>query len=259
MSRQEKNCYTADSPKQELTEHEYEQYITNCFGQAHEFSCEEYDLYARYFRKNYLVHMPEDKCASILDVGCGGGHFLYFVRQAGYQNAMGIDVSPECVELCRSMGLRAEARDAFSYVREREEMFDLIVCNDVLEHLSTDRGIELCRLALGALKPRGRLIVKVPNMACPVTGCRCRFIDFTHKTGYTDHSLKALLTTAGFGRTVVFGPSVHVTRSVFANFIGMVLFSISSVVFRILYKAYGVKGKHLMTKNVVAIARRSDA
>jgi cyclopropane fatty-acyl-phospholipid synthase-like methyltransferase len=38
-----------------------------------------------------------DRSARILDLGCGHGVFIYFHREAGYTNVVGVDKSPEQV------------------------------------------------------------------------------------------------------------------------------------------------------------------
>src|SRR4051812_43231134 len=45
----------------------------------------------------YGRHLPKDKNAMILDIGCGDGNFVYWMQQAGYTNAHGIDLSAEQV------------------------------------------------------------------------------------------------------------------------------------------------------------------
>src|SRR5206468_564812 len=42
-------------------------------------------------------YVPNDRAAPILDLGCGSGMLVHLLRQAGYQNAVGVDTSVEQV------------------------------------------------------------------------------------------------------------------------------------------------------------------
>jgi SAM-dependent methyltransferase len=44
-------------------------------------------------------HLPQDREAKILDLACGHGAFLHYLRLAGYANCSGVDISPEQIEL----------------------------------------------------------------------------------------------------------------------------------------------------------------
>lgn len=37
----------------------------------------QYEVYENYYRKNVLKHLPLNKSAKIIDLGCGLGHFFY--------------------------------------------------------------------------------------------------------------------------------------------------------------------------------------
>ena len=71
----------------------------------------------------------------ILDVGCGRGEFLEAARDAGI-DARGIDQSDECVAICKSQRLKADAR---RFVRALESLADLslagLYCSQVVEHI----------------------------------------------------------------------------------------------------------------------------
>jgi 2-polyprenyl-3-methyl-5-hydroxy-6-metoxy-1,4-benzoquinol methylase len=236
----------------------YDHYVSTGYGRIHRFSRTEYDLYARFFHRNYSPHLPESRDARILDLGCGPGHFLYFLREAGYRNYLGVDASKECVEICRDMNLEADQADIQEYLQGQSGDCAVIVCNELFEHLDKVQAFELADLCRTALAPAGALLVKVPNMACPVGANRSRYADVTHETGYTDHSLKTLLQVCGFASVSVYGPDIYVTRSVCANVAGRLAFRIASVWFRALELLYGIETPHLMTKSVLAIGIKSD-
>src|SRR5262245_13422925 len=51
--------------------------------------------------------LPTGREVPILDIGCGSGQFLYFLRDRGFGQAAGIDLDGDQVEVARSLGLNA--------------------------------------------------------------------------------------------------------------------------------------------------------
>ncbi len=237
----------------------YERYVRSGYGRVHTFSPREYQMQARFFRKNYGPHLPQDRAARILDLGCGPGHFLYYLQQEGYTDYLGIDSSPECLQLCQERGLNAGLADAFVHLAENAGRYDAVVCNEFFEHLQKERAFELARLCRQALTDGGVLLVKVPNMACPVAACRSRYVDITHETGYVDHSLRTMLEVSGFADVRVLGPDIYVTRYGLLNLAARLLFRLATAYFRGLYLLYGIPSRHVMTKSLLAVARRRPA
>lgn len=234
----------------------YDRYMSTGFAQVHDLSRDEYRQYERYYRRNYGPHLPDDPKAPILDVGCGPGHFLHYLKQRGCENYLGIDQSPECVDACRAVGLPAHRADAFDYLVTAPGAFAAVTCSDLLEHLEPDRGVDLLKRCRRALSPDGVLLVKVPNMACPVAPCRTRYVDLTHAAGYTDHSLRTALQVAGFDRVTIHEVDVYVTSNPLANLAGRLGYRISCGAFRLLELLYGVRQPHLMSKSILAVATK---
>jgi 2-polyprenyl-3-methyl-5-hydroxy-6-metoxy-1,4-benzoquinol methylase len=145
----------------------------------------EYSLFNNYYKKNYLRHLPGNRDAHILDVGCGTGNFLFFLRRQGYRNSKGIDLVGENVELCKKNGFLAEKGDALEYMEQTRSKFDVIVLNNVIEHLDKGEVIELLSLAKTRLNKEGRFILKTVNCN-NIHGVTTYFSDFTHKTPFTE-------------------------------------------------------------------------
>jgi SAM-dependent methyltransferase len=161
-------------------------------------SAEDYDV-------NVAPFLPEDLDSLILDVGCGWGQFLWWLRQRGYRAIEGIDLGAEQVESCRGLGLTAEhMTDSAEYLRARPNHFDLITMHHIIEHVDPVIGLELLRAAYSALRPGGRIIVQTPNMNATSSNFS-RYIELTHVTGFTDSSLAEALGMTGFVGVRVYG------------------------------------------------------
>lgn len=109
--------------------------------------------------------------ASVLDVGCAYGGFLVAAREAGAASACGIDLAADLLELARRQlsdyRVRAELRQAditdWNSVADLGA-FDLILCNDVIEHVRDPAACvhHLARL----LRPGGSVYLEIPNARC---------------------------------------------------------------------------------------------
>jgi SAM-dependent methyltransferase len=170
------------------------------FAPTHDLSRAGYAHYDRVYAAAFGRHLPADRQARILDLGCGAGHFLHFLRSAGYGNVVGVDGSAEQVALCQRMGLGSvERADAFEHLRAHRGEYQVIAGNHLIEHLSREQAVELCVLARDALAPGGAFIVTTPNMSNLLAG-RMLHADLTHRTGFTEDSLRHCLAAGGFER-----------------------------------------------------------
>lgn len=110
--------------------------------------------------------------ARCLDVGCAYGGFLAAAAQAGASEVVGFDIDRRLVEIARSylsalgidgLVLLGDVLDG-TFVRSLG-CFDLIMCNDVIEHVTS---VSACIANLSAaLRPGGILYMAVPNRRSP--------------------------------------------------------------------------------------------
>lgn len=167
----------------------------------------------KYFKLNYLKHLPEDKGCKILDIGCGKGTFLLSSIKYGYKNVEGIDVSEENIDFCRKQNLKCLRIDGITFLKENLGIYDVIIFNDVIEHLTKNEIVEMLLAIKDALKNEGIIIIKSPNMANPYTSLASLYIDFTHETGFTELSLKQLLGAIRFSSVSIFGSDIYIPIS----------------------------------------------
>jgi SAM-dependent methyltransferase len=96
----------------------------------------------------------------ILDVGCGTGFNLAYLRANEYTDVVGLDFSTEALGFCQPRQLTHLICADGLNPPLRHESFDLIMALDLIEHLEDDVLAlrELARL----LKPGGSLIIFTP-------------------------------------------------------------------------------------------------
>jgi len=107
--------------------------------------------------QNFITRVPPP--ASLLDVGCGNGDFLFAAQQAGYR-VEGIDISAGSISICQSRGLTAVKEEFTNF--HKEEKFDLITMWDLIEHLPDPSSF--VHHAYCLLKPDGYLMIKTPHV-----------------------------------------------------------------------------------------------
>lgn len=235
----------------------YKSFISTHFGTGHPDGADEFPIYHKYFRRNYLMHLPVQKDAKILDLGCGMGHFLYFLEEEGYHNYLGIDLSPENIQFCRENSYTVRMSDLFSFLEETTELFDAIVMNDVLEHFEKQEVIQFLDLAYQKLTPNGKLILKVPNAANPLLASNSRYIDFTHELLFTEVSLSQVLKNASFNRVNIYPSDLYVFYYNPLNYIAKCFASMIHILLRALFLLYGHKTTKVFTKHIIAVASKA--
>lgn len=168
----------------------YGAYYTSTFARANPATDADYAMRARILSQVLLPHLPVARDARILDLACGTGYAVHMLREAGYTNVHGVDVSGEQVELARRRGLPVEEGDVFATLAGQAGTCDAILALDFIEHLDRDELLEFFDRCRTALKPGGRLVVKTANANSPIAP-RLRWGDLTHEQLFTENSLRA--------------------------------------------------------------------
>lgn len=96
----------------------------------------------------------------LLDVGCGDGSFLNIARTCGW-DVVGLDSDPMAIANATGQGLTVHL-GGIEYFVGRNELFDVITLNHVIEHVYDPvKVLEACYVLL---KPGGRLWLETPNI-----------------------------------------------------------------------------------------------
>ena len=136
--------------------------------------------------------------ASLLDLGCGNGHFLELAHSAGWQ-VVGVDPDPKAVAVARSRGLDV-CVGGIDVLDPAERQFDMITLSHVIEHVRNPiTVIEVCHRLLRA---NGRIWLETPNLdSIGHATFRAHWRDLDpprHLVLFTRSSLQLALKRAGF-------------------------------------------------------------
>ena len=88
-------------------------------------------------------------------------------------------------------------RTLLQWLKKNARQFEFVVLLDVLEHIPVDSQVQFARAVHEALRPGGKVFLTVPN-ANAIISARWRYIDYTHHSSFTEHSLYFGLKNAGF-------------------------------------------------------------
>ncbi|MCL4353219.1 class I SAM-dependent methyltransferase [Patescibacteria group bacterium] len=106
----------------------------------------------------------------VLDIGCGAGVLSLYLASKG-KKVFGIDVSKKSISSCRQSAEYLHFKNIefarMNFPREvPRSKFDLIICNEVLEHIAED---ELALIKIHQmLTDKGVLVISVPSKNAPL-------------------------------------------------------------------------------------------
>lgn len=166
--------------------------------------------YFAHARKEIEPLLPQ-KCGRVLEIGCGSGATLGWLRQQHQTvHTVGIEIAEAAAVQARVLVDEVHCLDFEQHdLPGGEQKFDLVLCLDVLEHM-VDPWAVVGRLATQYLEVGGTLLVSLPNVrhysvVLPLLfGGRWDYedaglLDRTHLRFFTKASAVALLTHAQFG------------------------------------------------------------
>ena len=207
-----------------------------------------------YFMRLIRTHLAEDKTVAIADIACGHGALLHCLRESGYGNISGVDVSAEQVALAHQSGVaEAVCGDMGGFLKDKAGAFDVVFLMDILEHLERGELFELLGLVNSSLKNGGRLIIHVPNGE-GLFGMRIRYGDLTHENCFTPQSMRQALVSSGFEDVTCFEdkPVVHGLKSFFRR----LLWDVLTILPRLLLAAETGQKRFVLSQNMLVVARK---
>lgn len=214
-----------------------------------------YRNFGLFYADNYSQYFPADKSARILCVSCGPGYLVNLLAEKGYDSVLGIDSFPDKIEYATKRSLNCRVAFAFDFLADADDAsYDLIFCEQELNHLTKDEILEFLTLCREKLKPGGRFVCFALNGANPVTGAEALAQNFDHQNTFTEYSLRQVLAHTGFADIEVFGLNLYVFYRNPANYVAMFLAWGLTVLFRATYILYGKKNR-IFTKKFAAACR----
>jgi 2-polyprenyl-3-methyl-5-hydroxy-6-metoxy-1,4-benzoquinol methylase len=214
-----------------------------------------YKTLYQFYKHNYLKHLPSNKDAAVLVVSCGPGYFVNMLSKEGYTKVLGIDSDPEKVQHAREKGLNCIAEEAFPFLQQNLEAFDVIFCECEINHLTKEEVLEFLGLCRNSLREGGTIIFHSINGANPITGIELLALNFDHYHSFTEYSMRQVLNYTNFREIKVIPLNLYVFYQNPLNYVGLAVDTTLTLLFKVLFKFYG-KSNQIFTKKVAAVARK---
>jgi 2-polyprenyl-3-methyl-5-hydroxy-6-metoxy-1,4-benzoquinol methylase len=231
----------------------FDRYLSTAFAGKRDVSAS-----YKFYDGEYGNYLPPDKECPILDLGCGTGEFIAYLKARGHRKISGIDASGEMVEFCRRSGIsHVEAvSDTADYLLRNAGSFALVVMNDVIEHLPKRDTLKILTAVKASLKEGGTLLLRTGNFST-LGGMYLRYKDFTHEIGYTESSLEQVLALAGFVDIRVWGNKAYVNLKNPISWIRAATLAVWFFIVRMLYTVeLGCDRPRIYSKLLVAACKR---
>lgn len=191
-----------------------------------------------------------------LDLGCGFGNFLAYLRKLGVEHVFGIDSSEEAIGVARKEfgSSKVICADVFEFMEKTEGEYELVSALDFVEHLRKD---ELFRLLVSLRKIHklgGLLLLRTPNASAPF-GMAARYNDITHEICFTPSSIRDVLGQSGYRVNAIWEDSAEPGTLVQTSH--WVVWSLVRFVMRTINAAEtGQWGDGILTRNMWILAQK---
>jgi nucleoside-diphosphate-sugar epimerase/2-polyprenyl-3-methyl-5-hydroxy-6-metoxy-1,4-benzoquinol methylase len=215
-----------------------------------------YYTFGEFYKANYLKYIPNDKNCHMLFVSCGYGYFLNLLKKDGYTNVLGIDLDPEKVEYATRKKLNCRVEESFPFLENNKEQYDLIFCEQEINHLTKDEILEFLKLCWNSLRQDGVVIIHSLNGGNPITGIEALAQNFDHYNTFTEYSLRQILNYSNFNDVDAFPLNLYVFRNNPMNYVGKFLTAMFTLFFKVSFMLYG-KSNKIFTKKIAAIGRKT--
>lgn len=223
-------------------------------GPEHDFD-RGYAKFHQFYKANYGPHLPADRNGPVLVISCGPGYFVEMLKQRGYRQVVGIDSFADKAAHGAGRGLDCRHARAFPFLAAHPEAFDLIVCEQELNHLTKDEMRRFLDRVRASLRPGGTLLVHGLNGANPITGSEALAQNIDHFNTFTEYSLRQVLAQTGFTDISVFPLNLYVFYKNPANYAAWGVAALFGLFFRACFILYG-KSNKIFTKKIGAVCRK---
>jgi SAM-dependent methyltransferase len=152
---------------------------------------------AKRFFRGFVDIFQAHGARRILDLGCGQGFFLRFLKERGIE-CRGVEVDEELCRLAVENGLDVMQMDLMSYLRGSNDRFDGCFASHIVEHFAPVQVVDMFELLDRIVEPGGILVIVTPNIANLRRAVGDFWRDPTHVRPYPAQALKKLLEKSGW-------------------------------------------------------------
>jgi len=212
--------------------------------------------YVEYNFKRYIPGKKKNQI-SILEIGPGLGEAISYFNKTGINQIDIVDNSIEVIDYLKNKFLIRNAyyQNVLS-LDQKLGNYDLILLTQVLEHVQKKDSILWLQLLYKHLNKDGTILITVPNMANPL-GLYNRYYDFTHETGYTENSLRELVSQSNLENILVEFQEFGIPPSNIINFLRICVQKIFLFFVKIMYMVNGSVIPQFVGPNITLVIKKN--
>ena len=184
----------------------------------------EFKQKSRWYSTFFKHILPTDKNIKIIDVPCGHGNILYFLKSKGYTNYVGYDIDSGRIKIANNLGLNGQLDDGLMIIKNQKDV-DVIFSLDFLEHIDKEHAIDYVQDCYNSLKSGGILIIRMP-ITDNLLGTYDLYNDLTHKWSSNSNCIAMMIQMAGFNKVQIKDERPVLYK--WSNYIRYALFFITS-------------------------------
>jgi len=211
---------------------------------------------------NYSRLLPEDKSAVILDIGCGWGYFLNYLKKKGYYNIEGIDLLHHAKRLDfirKNITSNITGADNIEdHLAKNSNKYDLIVLQQVIYYFRKEDLPKIMEAIFASLKPGGRLVVETFNGSL-LTSTFVQNWDYERKMIFTEYSLAEILVDSGFTLKELSGlklPRDMRPKAVIRRFAQSAWLCVLRLIYMLERGTDAALVPHIFDKHIIAVAQK---
>ena len=123
---------------------------------------QKFDWYYADWKWDYDAALPFiDEGAKVLDIGCGYGNFLKYIKKHRKCDCVGLEFNDKAIQTGRENGLAMYNDTIQKHAETHAEEYDIVCYFQVLEHINEIDSFVTA--SIKTLKIGGKLIICVPN------------------------------------------------------------------------------------------------
>lgn len=232
----------------------YEQYISTFKKYIHNEDAKSIQSENKVFKKRYLPLLRDfNKNAAIIDLGCGEGNFLQSLKDAGFVNLFGIDISEQQIEKVSSKMVNARKINIFDFIETNKNKYDIIFALDFVEHFQKKELLKLFSGIYNMMSDNSILIIRTPNGEGLFPN-RIIYGDLTHLTVFSQNSLIQILRIVDFTE-IKFYETGPVSKNII-GFIRLVLWKLITAIVKVIRLVETGNYENILTQEFICVARK---
>jgi 2-polyprenyl-3-methyl-5-hydroxy-6-metoxy-1,4-benzoquinol methylase len=210
----------------------------------------------KWFDHRYLpLISPYPKGSPILELGCGRGYMLEYLRNHGFNILKGIDISEEQIKISNQKGLDVEVANAINYLATNKRKYKIIIALDFIEHFYKEELIPLFEGIFNTLEEGGIFFFHTPN-GQTILSPNLIYGDLTHLTIFTPNSAQQLLRIVGFN-DIAFYEAGPVPKNL-NGFIRLIMWKIIKLGHNCIRLNEAGSTEKILTQNFIAVAKKTS-